>query len=262
MTSRISTTLQNGQWLEALILLSELRLRGQVPKLGSLQRWVRECDAAAVQSSERRKGKAAAGVEAGEEEMLWAVLDAILRACTGVPAAVEGHDEGAVVADVPFGRKGVRRWASWDVRPLLAQADDRSPANYWRRVTEDTLLSAEEKAAFVAGVKALDITPGPSRRPPNLYPAIVQHLPPSTAGLLALEASPAREVQRWDVPGVPGARLLTDVLTPDECRKLVGMSEAVGMIEDTPVAGSAAELNSVGTSAVPCARLSRLNLTD
>jgi hypothetical protein len=212
-----------------------------VPKLGSLQRWVRECDAAAVQSSERRKGKAA---DDGEEQMLWAVLDAILRACTGVSTTIKGAGEGEVIVDVPVGRKGVRRWASWDVRPLLGE-EIRSPAGYWAQVEADTLLSAEEKAAFLAGVVALDITPGPSRRPPNLYPAIVQHLPSATASLLALAGSPEREVRRWDVPGVPGATLLTDVLSREECRQLVGMSETVGMIEDTPVAGSAAELNSV-----------------
>lgn len=242
MTSRISTTLQNGQHLESLVLLSELRLRGQAPKLGSLQRWVRECDAAAVQSSERRKGKAA---DDGEEEMLWAVLDAILRACTGVSTGIQGTGEGQITADVPIGRKGVRRWASWDVRSLLGDEEARCPASFWAKVEADTLLSAEEKAAFLAGVAALDITPGPSRRPPNLYPAIVQHLPPATANLLALAASSGRQVRRWDVPGVPGASLLTDVLSREECRQLVGMSETVGMIEDTPVAGSAAELNSV-----------------
>lgn len=224
-----------------------------MPKLGSLQRWVRECDAASVAAEQKKdagKGKARSLKEQEEEEeMLWAVLDAILRACTGV-GEVQGGSEGVVETDVQVGKKGVRRWSSFDAQPLLADSSssgsiDRSPARFWSHIQSDTLLSAEEKSAFLSGVHALDITPGPSRRPPNLYPAIVQHLPPATDHLLAFDAARTGVVQKFDVPGVPGARLLTDVMSRDECRLLVGMSEAVGMIEDTPVAGSAAELNSV-----------------
>lgn len=44
--------------------------------------------------------------------------------------------------------------------------------------------------------------------------------------------------------------LITDVLSRAECVDLVSMSETVGMIEDKPVGGSAAELNSVSPIAI------------
>ena len=45
LTSRISTALQDYRFTDALILLFEMYTRKLPPKLGSLQRWVRECDA-------------------------------------------------------------------------------------------------------------------------------------------------------------------------------------------------------------------------
>ena len=44
-TARISEELQGARWEAALLTLQEMRERGEVPKLGAVQRWVRECDA-------------------------------------------------------------------------------------------------------------------------------------------------------------------------------------------------------------------------
>jgi hypothetical protein len=47
---RISDALVDGRWADATTALEEMRARGQVPKLGALQRWVRDCDAASAKS--------------------------------------------------------------------------------------------------------------------------------------------------------------------------------------------------------------------
>ena len=77
LSSRISAVLTQHRHLDALVLLAELRLRGQSPKLGSLQRWVRDLDAAS-----RDDGSF------GDSQVL-TVLDAILRCTNGEPE----HDE-------------------------------------------------------------------------------------------------------------------------------------------------------------------------
>ena len=105
------------------------------------------------------------------------------------------------------------------------------------------LLDEPHKAGYKSSIVALDTTPGPSRRPPNQFPAIVYHAANSTA--LALSATPSTPPILHHVPGVPGAMLITDVLSTSECIDLVSMSETVGMIEDKPIGGSAAELNSI-----------------
>ncbi|CED83925.1 Prolyl 4-hydroxylase, alpha subunit [Phaffia rhodozyma] len=247
LTSRISTTLQSSLHLESLVLLSELRLRGQTPKLGSLQRWVRECDAAAIAtaSSTRKRSKAE---EEQEERLVWEVLDALLRSCTTLADDVVAEvKDGEVESDVKRGGKGVRRWKPWDVRKLLGEAHKHRATgrNYTRAVEEDTLVSSELKELYRKSVVPLDVTPGPSRRPPNLFPAIVYHVASSSPDTLTLASTPTQVAKRFDVPGVPGALIITDLLSKEECEDLIGMSETIGMIEDQPVGGSAAELNSV-----------------
>ena len=63
LVSKTSLALADGRYTDAMVYLAEMRLRGQRPKLGALQRWVRECDAAS-----RKDG-----------EVVWEVLEAILR---------------------------------------------------------------------------------------------------------------------------------------------------------------------------------------
>jgi hypothetical protein len=45
LTSRISAALQDYRFSDALVLLFEMHVRRLTPKLGAIQRWVRECDA-------------------------------------------------------------------------------------------------------------------------------------------------------------------------------------------------------------------------
>jgi hypothetical protein len=59
----------------------------------------------------------------------------------------------------------------------------------------------------------------------------------ATPGLVAFDhASPDRwPCTRADVPGVPGAFVLSNVLTPRECEQLLAVSEAMGYCDDAPV---------------------------
>lgn len=88
LPSRISAALSSNRLQDALVLLNECRLRGVRPKLGALQRWVRECDAAS-----RADGSF------GDVEVL-KVLDAILRATSGVQVDIsevgKGKGDGVV----------------------------------------------------------------------------------------------------------------------------------------------------------------------
>lgn len=67
LSGRISDALTDGRWADALLALAEMRSKGQVPKLGALQRWVRDCDAASL-----RDGSHA-------DPQIFRVLDSILR---------------------------------------------------------------------------------------------------------------------------------------------------------------------------------------
>jgi hypothetical protein len=131
--------LQSSLHLESLVLLSELRLRSITPKLGSLQRWVRECDAAAISAA---KGKNRSKQEEEKEEgMVWEVLDSILRATTRVGDSGGVAAEGVVLSDVGRGAKGVRKWQEWDVKGKDKAVEGAGPKrNLWSEVEAGTLV--------------------------------------------------------------------------------------------------------------------------
>lgn len=91
---------------------------------------------------------------------------------------------------------------------------------------------------------AVQTTLGPDRLPPNHFPALLYTTTPpltSTAvSSLVLEPAASRKTgtTRIEVPNVPHAFLLADVLSLDECEAIVKSAEAVGFAEDAPVGDS------------------------
>lgn len=102
--------------MDALVLLSELRLRRQQPKLGALQRWVRDCDAAS-----RSDGSF------GDETVL-TVLDAILRCTNGEPELEEGEGN----SELKGGKGPVVRQDEWVHREMNKEED------IWKEIQEGT----------------------------------------------------------------------------------------------------------------------------
>lgn len=216
MTSRISSALVDQRHVDALVLLSEMSIREQIPKLGALQRWVRECDAVLTPSMSQE-----------EENRVWQVLDAILR--TTQPELITSRVEGEGHL-----KPGSRlRW----YEPFATEiAPSRKSLHHL-----DSEIIAENA---VPNLKVLDITQGPDRRPPNKHPAVIYYSPPNTFPLI----SPGERTQsptRHDLPGVPGAFIINDVFEDAECESIVKAAEKVGLLPDEPIGGSAVELSSV-----------------
>lgn len=112
LPSRISAALSSNRLQDALVLLTECRLRNVHTKLGALQRWVRECDAAS-----RSDGSF------GDTDVL-RVLDAILRATSGVQVAESEVGKGTAHGIV-------RKMEDWVLR-------EGSGVQIYREVTEGT----------------------------------------------------------------------------------------------------------------------------
>ncbi|MBZ6370547.1 MAG: hypothetical protein LBE44_01195 [Microbacterium hominis] len=237
LSSRISAALTQHRHLDALVLLAELRLRGQSPKLGSLQRWVRDLDAAS-----RDDGSF------GDSQVL-TVLDAILRCTNGEPEHDE-DEEGLV-----RGSKGqvVVRQRDWVHRPprdgdVYAEiVAGQFPREFRRRVrslgvvltpviqpSRSCEAAAADRGKLSSRFSLLHTVPASERQPPNHHPALLFASAPNA---IPLAPSPPTPVQRFDVPHVPGAFLLTDVLSPDECRSILAHAEAVGFRPDQPIEG-------------------------
>ncbi|PRP79240.1 hypothetical protein PROFUN_13033 [Planoprotostelium fungivorum] len=213
LTSRVSNALTDGRWTDALVLLSEMRIRGDSPKLGALQRWVRDCDAASGTDGSFKAPE------------VMRVLDSILRTTT--PEIID--HAASTTGDGP-----VNRHDPWFITP-------NGPLPLYHLALSNKLFGAAEKKKLASKFKIVSETPGPQRKPPNLHPAIIYS---STPGTIQMNPK-SKPVQRHEVPHVQGAFLLTNVLTPEECKQIVACGEAVEFIPDQASGGSATELESV-----------------
>ncbi|GAA6021933.1 hypothetical protein JCM10207_002604 [Rhodosporidiobolus poonsookiae] len=210
LSSRISAALTQHRHTDALVLLAEMRIREQHPKLGALQRWVRECDAAS-----RSDGSF------GDENVL-RVLDAVLRCTNGEPVfsqeledALEKGTEGQVVV----------RQKEWVHRPQKEK-------DIYAEIREGRFPAPADRDALASSFRLLQETPGPERLPPNQFPAL---LFTSKPGSIPLDPAPAQPVTRVEHPYIPGCFMLTDLLSQAECESILAHAEAVGFRPDKPV---------------------------
>ncbi len=91
------------------------------------------------------------------------------------------------------------------------------------------------------GFRIVHRVPAAQRKPPNLYDSTVYTSQPGAIKLSATRPAPARH----DIPGVPGAFLILDVFTPEECLQIVQAASAIGFEKDEAAEGSARVKSSV-----------------
>ncbi|KAF9200807.1 hypothetical protein BGZ49_008947 [Haplosporangium sp. Z 27] len=215
---RISDALVDGRWNDAMTALEEMRNRGQVPKLGALQRWVRDCDAASAKNG------------AFGDPVVLRVLDSMLR--TVDPSMVPKKEDEHPVRTHPM----------WQAFP---RAEDDIVQKY-EAALAGTLFSQEDAERYKESFRIVSHTKGPLRRTPNLHDFTLYLSKPGTIRLSYqdnLSAQPP--VQRIEMPHVPGAFLLKDVLTRNECSQMISAAESIGFTPDVPMVGSASESISV-----------------
>lgn len=230
LTSRISGALADGGHIEARILLAEMRIRQQAPKLGALCRWVRDLDVISG-LAEQREGRVRRS-DAQAETLK--VLDAILRV-TGPVDHSPAPPAPAADGTAPAEDGGSPQPGSLSVRPAWDLRDAARP----RRTVYNTVLDGTLAASMPTGTRAqfrvIQTVPGPERNPPNQHPATVWASRDGAIALASPSSPDAPVTTHHSHPTVPDLHLLRDVLTPDECGRIVGAAEAVGFAPDAPV---------------------------
>ncbi len=93
-----------------------------------------------------------------------------------------------------------------------------------------TYTDVPSAAKTIENLRVLAHEKGENRTPPNLYDLDIYY---PTPGAFPYDELPPK-TRRNDVPFVPGAFMLSDVLTPRECRMIMGMAEAAGFVPDQP----------------------------
>jgi hypothetical protein len=221
LTGRITAALADGKYTDARVLLAEMRIRAERPKLGALCRWVRDLD---VVSGLSRPDADAERSEKDKELLL--VLDAILR----VTGLVGRDMEGTISSPGPIALQEV-----WDVR------DDKKS---WHQVYDGVLEKWIFKCVpenFKENFTVIESTPGRLRKPPNHHPAIL-HTSKDNAVMLY---GPERNTSVQHHPTVPNLSLIKDVLCSAECIAIVAQAESVGFLPDAPVSEGDGEDSSV-----------------
>ncbi|KAF2966288.1 hypothetical protein GQX73_g7282 [Xylaria multiplex] len=209
LTSRVSAALVDGKYVDAVVLLAEMRIRNQAPKLGALCRWVRDLDVVSGLSSETPDIRTETQLE------LLRVMDMILRVTGPV-------DE---VSKVPALLSG-----PLSLQPIWDNGDKSPRPSVRQSVLDKTIFEACPKD-IKDRFQILETTAGPQRKPPNLHPAVL-YLSSDNAVQLARDG-PTTTLHKH--PTVPGLSLMKDVLTSQECMSIVAAMEAIGFLPDCPL---------------------------
>ncbi|CAK7244451.1 MAG: hypothetical protein STHCBS139747_005991 [Sporothrix thermara] len=226
LTAKITAALADGKYLDARILLSEMRIRGEEPKLGALCRWVRDLDIISGLSTAPEDRQAAAAERSAEAKERLLVVDAILRATGPIdinPEALRGSARLSA-GNTP----AIHVQDIWDLHPAGAT---REPV--YASVLDKSILQYAPKIGPLAeALPIIETTAGALRKPPNHHPAIVYTSAPNAVRLAP--AAPST-IAYHAHPVVPRLGVATDVLSPDECKAIIAAGESVGFLPDAPV---------------------------
>ncbi|KAI3339012.1 prolyl 4-hydroxylase [Ustulina deusta] len=209
LTSRISAALVDGKYVDAVVLLAEMRIRNQAPKLGALCRWVRDLDVVSGLSSETP------GFWSDAQLELLRVMDMLLR----VTGPVDEVSKVPALLSGPLSLQPI-----WD-------NGDKSPRPSVRQGVLDKSIFETCPKDINDRFRILETTIGPERKPPNLHPAVL-HLSNDNAVQLASDG-PTTTLHKH--PTVPGLSLMKDVLAHQECMSVVAAMESIGFLPDCPL---------------------------
>ena len=223
LTARITAALADGKYTEARILLAEMRVRREEPKLGALCRWVRDLDIISGLSTvaDHANAKSAIYERSTEDKDRLLVVDAVLRAIGSIDVNPEAlRLSASSSASVP----AIHVQEIWDLRPSAARDQ------VYEAVLNKTILE-RAPADPKESLPILETTPGPQRKPPNHHPAVLYTSTPN-----AIRLSPIPPPTTYHAhPVVPRLGVATNVLSPDECKAIIAAGESVGFLPDAPV---------------------------
>ncbi|KAF9890096.1 hypothetical protein FE257_006257 [Aspergillus nanangensis] len=210
LTARITGALADEKYIEAKVLLAEMRIRGQQPKIGALCRWVRDLDVVSGLSTQPgavQKDRSATDIA------LLGVLDAVLRVSTPIDT-----NPNAVDSTSPIAFQSI-----WDLRPAT------DPLPVYASVLDKSILAHAPKSP--SALRIIERTPAKLRKPPNHHDAILYTTAENAVPLAA--AGPPITYQPH--PAVPGLGVALDVLSPSECQAIIAAGESVEFVPDAPL---------------------------
>ncbi|KAI5357878.1 putative oxoglutarate/iron-dependent dioxygenase, prolyl 4-hydroxylase [Septoria linicola] len=215
LTARISAALTDAKYMDAMILLAEMRIRKETPSLGALCRWVRVLDVISGLAIHVEPSTQTIDPRSSQNQELRQVLDAVLRVTgpTDTTALGAAAQPGTIA-----------------LQPTWSLRDAKEPTRRTRASVEDESIFRACPAKLKEKFRIIETTPGAQRKPPNLHPAV---LFASLDDTVLLENGPQTTVHKH--PIVPNLRLIKDVLSPEECSSIIAAGETMEFIPDAPI---------------------------
>eukprot|EP01041_Mallomonas_annulata_P008400 gene8400-17317_t len=216
-TSKISTLLSTSKWTDVLLELDNMRHANQSPKLGALQRWIRDADLA-------------------PPDLRYPLIDAILRvvefnAKKSNIHILNGHKTKNYIQNPSIENEGVitrnplpKAYPEFDPRQHLNPSVVRNTEGASSAFPSSKLMSTFTPSKIIV----VHTISGCDRRPPSETDLHMYSLVPGT--LLLPPNKP--DVTHALVPGVPGARIILDALTHNECDEWLRIAHTMGYSPD------------------------------
>lgn len=188
--------------------------------LGTLQRWVRECDFALQQPSADPKlcdGEAEEGIHYRRNISLL-LLDAVMRVANLKNTA--RVTDTSVVHALPS-TVVIHHYQMTYESSCVMKIRSPSSRSFPKCDIADSAYRTEK-------VRVLSHVPGAQRRPPSETDLNIFSISPRTITFERMESS----ARRLDVPGVFNTFLMQNVLSSDECNQLIYIAETIGYSHD------------------------------
>ncbi|KAH7312650.1 hypothetical protein B0I35DRAFT_356206 [Stachybotrys elegans] len=219
LSGRISAALADENYIEARVLLAEMKIRGQEPKLGTLCRWVRDLDV--ISGLSHPQGPEVGAFERSKKSAeLLAVLDAVLRVCGQIDGST------TAVSDMSSPTAPIMIQPVWDLGSLGTTPREEIYAS----VLDKSIFNSAP-AELSTSLRIIETTPGHLRKPPNQYPAILYTSAPNS---IPLSLTPPK-ITWHPHPSVPHLGLAKNVLSPAECKAIICAGEHVNFLPDAPL---------------------------
>ncbi len=216
LTARVSAALVDGKYTDALVLLAEMRIRDESPKLGALCRWVRDLDVTSGLS--QTDDDPASSPRAQSRPVLLRVLDAIGRV-TGTVETKPTIGPSLASSDPIVVQK------LWD-----HQGDPGTRVSILESVADGSIFHSCPPG-LKAKFRVIENTPGAERKPSNVHPAVLYL---SSDNAVPLSPSPP-QITHHKHPAVPHLSLMKGVFSTKECRSIIAAMESVGFLPDAPI---------------------------
>eukprot|EP00941_MAST-03F_sp_MAST-3F-sp1_P003932 g3932.t1 len=240
-SSRITAALRDGLFQDALHLLFELRNSKQAPKLGAVQRWVRDV----MNEDDFANLKTGKGIAV---ELLYSIciLQPVDWSWSHNEKKIQCETQNSSIVWFPTFESQKRLYPVpsdcseiADVESFSLKISGKKTNRYLgdmgtkKRELNVKRLSSNYKNVF----RRVYREAAHERRPKNRYDLTIFTSPPNT-----IRFDNSRNVQsRIDVPNIPGAFVLCNILSPTECEEIIAAAESspVGFVPDEPSTSAA-----------------------